>query len=78
MEIIILKELLEILLIKKNNYLLQKEEQKLINELCYLLSKDNESNKVQLECKCELDKITIKAEIAKNKCLDCGLPLTIL
>lgn len=32
----------------------------------------------QLECKCPTNPDTIKEEIEKNKCFDCGLPIVAL
>lgn len=74
------KEILELLLIKKNNFIIQKEEQELLNEIQVLLVLANSSNSIEinLECKCELDSHTIEKEVEINQCLDCGLPLSIL
>lgn len=74
------KEILELLLLKKNNYIIEKEEQELLNELQFLLALANSSNSIEvnLECNCELDSKTIEEEVEINQCLDCGLPLSIL
>lgn len=74
------KEILELLLVKKNNFIIEKEEQELLNELQVLLLLANSSNsfEVTLECKCELDSDTIEEEVEINQCLYCGLPLSIL
>ena len=77
MEIIRVKELLEFLLIKKNNFLLQEGEQNLINELVYLLSKDNATKIIHQECKCKLEESTIKEEVENNLCINCKLPLLV-
>lgn len=74
------KEILELLLVKKNNFIIEKEEQELLNELQILLALANNSNSIEvnLECNCELDNNTIEEEVEINQCLDCGLPLSIL
>jgi hypothetical protein len=74
------KEILELLLVKKNNFIIEKEEQELLNELQVLLALANSSNSIEdnLECNCELDSDTIEEEVEINQCLDCGLPLGIL
>ncbi|WP_353078253.1 hypothetical protein [Flavobacterium sp.] len=74
------KEILEILLVKKNNFIIEKEEQELLIELQILLALANSSNSIEvnLECNCELDCETIEEEVEINQCLDCGLPLSIL
>jgi hypothetical protein len=74
------KEILELLLVKKNNFIIEKEEQELLNELQVLLALANSSNSIEvnLECNCELDSDTIEEEVEINQCLDCGLPLSIL
>lgn len=75
-----IKEIVELLLIKKNNIFIRKYEQELLNELQLLLglaSTNNLTNK-KLECNCEIDYKTIDKETELNQCLDCGLPLTIL
>lgn len=74
------KEILELLLVKKNNFIIEKEEQELLNELQVLLLLVNSSNSIEvtLECNCELDSDTIEEEVELNQCLDCGLPLSIL
>ena len=74
------KEILELLLVKKNNFIIEKEEQELLNELQILLvlAKIRNSFEVNLECNCELDSDTIEEEIDVNQCFDCGLPLSIL
>ena len=80
MKFIKVKEILELLLMKKNNFIIEKEEQELLNELQILLTQTNSSNSIEvnLECKCELDRNTIEEEVEINQCLDCGLPLSIL
>lgn len=80
MKFIKVKEILELLLVKKNNFIIEKEEQELLNELQVLLLLANSSNtfEVNLECKCELDSDTIEEEVEINQCLYCGLPLSIL
>jgi hypothetical protein len=73
------KEILELLLVKKNNFSIVNEEQELLNELqVLLLLANNNTIDVKLECKCELDNDTIEEEVEINQCLDCGLPLSIL
>jgi hypothetical protein len=74
------KEILELLLVKKNNFIIEKEEEELLNELQVLLLLANSSNSIEvnLECNCELDSDTIEEEVEINQCLDCGLPLSIL
>lgn len=74
------KEILELLLVKKNNFIIKKEEQELLNELQVLLAIANSSNSFEanLECNCELDSDTIEEEIDVNQCFECGLPLSIL
>lgn len=74
-----LRELLEYLLIKKYNFQILKEEEHLLSELLDLLNLSNNYSKIEtvVECNCELDKLTIEKEIELNKCLDCGLPLSV-
>ena len=69
------KEILELLLVKKNNFIIEKEEQELLNELKALLTlaKSSNSIEVNLECNCELDCETIEEKVEINQCLDCGL-----
>jgi|688.fasta_scaffold1121402_2 hypothetical protein len=75
-----LKELLEYLLIKKNNFKILKEEEEFLNELLDLLDLLNNcsKNELDVECVCELNVFTIEKEIELNKCLDCELPLNLL
>jgi hypothetical protein len=74
-----LKELLEYLLIKKYNFKILKEEEEFLNELLDLLNLSNNysKNELNVECVCELNVFTIEKEIELNKCLDCGLPLSV-
>jgi hypothetical protein len=73
------KEVVEYLLIKKNNFIMKEEEKYFLNELLDLLNLSNNYSKIEtvVECNCELDKLTIEKEIELNKCLDCGLPLSV-
>jgi hypothetical protein len=73
-------ELLELLLIKKNNFSINEDEKLLIEELIYLLvsNKDSKDEDDLFECQCELNNDSIEKEIEMNQCNDCGLPLTIL
>lgn len=73
-----IKEIVELLLIKKNNYNIGKYEQELLSELQLLLGLviSNELTNNKLECNCEIDYKTIDKETELNQCLDCGLPLT--
>jgi hypothetical protein len=72
-------ELLELLLIKKNNFSINEDEKLLIEELIYLLVNNKDSNDDDLfECQCELSSESIEKEIEMNQCNDCGLPLAIL
>jgi hypothetical protein len=73
-------ELLELLLIKKNNFSINEDEKLLIEELFYLLvnNKDSKDDDDLFECQCELNSEAIEKEIEMNQCNDCGLPLTIL
>lgn len=73
-----LKILLELLLIKKNNFSIEKDEEELLIEIQFLLHKNNcrEVDGLNKECKCELDENTIEDEIQKNRCVNCGLPLS--
>lgn len=73
------KEILELLLIKKNNFILEKSELDLLNELQILLALGNSvsSNKEKTECNCPLNELTIEDEIKRNQCGSCGLPLAI-
>jgi hypothetical protein len=72
-------ELLELLLIKKNNFSINEDEKLLIEELVYLLVNNKDSNEDDLfECQCEFNSEAIEKEIEMNQCSDCGLPLTIL
>jgi hypothetical protein len=73
-------ELLELLLIKKNNFSINEDEKLLIEELIYLLvsNKDSKDEDDLFECQCELKSESIEKEIEMNQCSDCGLPLTIL
>lgn len=74
------KEILELLLDKKNNFIIEKKEQELLSKLQFLivLSNRNNSFEVNLECKCVLDCDTIEEEVKINQYLDCGLQLSIL
>lgn len=74
------KEILEILVIKKNNFIVDNEELLLLNELQVLLSltQNLKSDKSKTECDCELNEKTIEVEIENNQCFDCGFPLCIL
>lgn len=80
MEFINIIKIVELLLIKKNNYIIGKYEQKLLSELQLLLGlvSNNELTNNKLECNCEIDYNTIDKETELNQCLDCGLPLTFL
>ncbi len=80
MEFINIIKIVELLLIKKNNYIIGKYEQKLLSELQLLLGlvSNNELSNNKLECNCEIDYNTIDKETELNQCLDCGLPLTFL
>lgn len=73
-------ELLELLLIKKNNFSINEDEKLLIEELFYLLvnNKDSIDDDGLFECQCELNSEAIEKEIEMNQCSDCGLPLTNL
>jgi hypothetical protein len=72
-------ELLELLLIKKNNFSINEDEKLLIEELFYLLVNNKDSKDDDLfECQCELNSESIEKEIEMNQCSDCGLPLAIL
>jgi hypothetical protein len=73
-------ELIELLLIKKNNFSINKDEELLIEELFYLLvnNKDSKDDDDSFLCKCELNSETLEKEIEMNQCNDCGLPLSIL
>jgi hypothetical protein len=73
-------ELLELLLIKKNNFSINEDEKLLIEELIYLLvsNKDSKDEDDLFECQCELKSESIEKEIEMNQCSDCGLPLAIL
>jgi hypothetical protein len=79
MEVNQVKEVLTLLLIKKNNFSVSEEEHQLINELEYLLklAQKNQSNALAVECKCAINESTITAEIAANQCFNCRLPLSI-
>jgi hypothetical protein len=74
-----LKEVLKYLLIKKNNFKILKEEEQFLNELLDLLELFNNCSKnvLDVECDCEFNELTIDKEIKLNKCLDCGLPLSV-
>ena len=78
MDFLHLKKLLELLLIKKNNFSIEKYEHELLIEVQFILKKYNtwEVAKLNKECKCELDENTLEVEITKNKCVNCGLPLS--
>jgi hypothetical protein len=73
------KEILELLLIKKNNFILEKNELDLLNELQFLLALGStfSTNQEKTECNCPLNEATIEDEIKRNKCGSCGLPLDI-
>ena len=73
------KKLVELLLIKRNNFIIRPDEVVLLNELQYLLAIDNKlfSGSSTIECKCELNKANIESEIESNICFDCGLPLNV-
>ncbi len=72
------KEVVEYLLIKKNNFKILKVEEQFLNELLDLLELLNNcsKNELDVECDCEFNELTIDKEIKLNKCLDCGLPLS--
>lgn len=74
------KEIMELLLIKKNNCNIEKEEQELLIELQIFLVIANSSNTTidNLECNCEIDSNTIEEEVELNQCLDYYLPLTLI
>lgn len=73
------KEITELLLVKKNNFIIQEDEQVLLNELVYLLELAACSNNTnyKLNCNCEINYKTIHKEIELNQCKDCRLPLNI-
>lgn len=72
------KKVIELLLVKKHNFIIQKDELEFLNELQFLLDVANNkiSNKKE-ECECVIDYETIDKETELNQCLDCGLPLAI-
>ena len=74
------KQILEILLIKKYNFNVDNEELVLLNELQVLLSlaTNLKSDKSKKECSCELNEKTIDYEIENNQCFDCGFPISVL
>jgi hypothetical protein len=73
------KEVVEYLLIKKNNFIINEEEKYFLNKLLDLLNLSNNYSKIEtvVECDCEFNEVTIDKEIKLNKCLDCGLPLSV-
>lgn len=80
MRLIKVIELIEILLLKKNNFSINIDEELLIEELfCLIVNIRNLKNEADtFECNCELNSETIEKEIEINKCLDCGFPLSVL
>lgn len=74
------KFILEQLLIKKHNFILQDHEEELVDEIQDLLSIASNSKLSQLNniCNCEIDYKNIDAEISKNECSKCGLPIVFL
>lgn len=77
MEIVKAKDILELLLIIKNNFSINKYDQILMEELIYLLSQNSkltiqENSQV---CSCALNPVTIENEIEQNKCFTCGLAI---
>lgn len=80
MELFQVKEIFKDLLIKKNNFKISKEDSDLLSELEFLLTCYNNLKIVEnaTECSCLINDETIKNEIEKNQCIDCGLPLSVL
>lgn len=80
MEFYRVKQILKNLLIKKNNFKISKEDIELLTELEFLLTCYNNLNidDDASECSCMINDETIKKEIEKNQCNDCGLPLSVL
>lgn len=74
------REVLKLLLIKKNNFIINTDEQSLIDEIEALLTLANSSEirVANKECNCKFDESTIEKEIERNQCLHCGLPLSTL
>jgi hypothetical protein len=79
MELNNVKDVLALLLIKKNNFSITEHERNLINELEFLirLAKNQQSIASKEECQCTLNENTIALELTQNQCFECGLPLTI-
>jgi hypothetical protein len=77
MEVNNVKDVLALLLIKKNNFNISEHENNLIIELEYLLSlaKKKHSNTFEKECQCTINESTITKEIELNQCFVCKLPL---
>lgn len=80
MELFQVKEIFKDLLIKKNNFKISKGDSELLREIeflltCYNILKIDENAS---ECSCLINDETIKKEIEKNQCNDCGLPLSVL
>jgi|688.fasta_scaffold376670_2 hypothetical protein len=75
-----IKFILEQLLIKKHNFILQKHEEELVDEIQDLLSIANNINLSQSQniCNCEIDYKNIDKEIENNECCKCGLPIVSL
>jgi hypothetical protein len=70
------KKLVELLLIKRNSFIIRPDEMVLLNELQYLLAIDNSLfSSSSIECNCELNAETIEREIENNTCFTCGRPL---
>lgn len=80
MELFQVKEIFKDLLIKKNNFKISKEDSDLLSELEFLLTCYNnlKIDENASECSCLIIDETIKKEIEKNQCNDCGLPLSVL
>lgn len=80
MELFQVKEIFKDLLIKKNNFKISKEDSDLLSELEFLLTCYNnfKIDENASECSCQIKDETIKKEIEKNQCNDCGLPLSVL
>ncbi len=77
MKLVKVKEIVELLLIKKRNSTTTKEDEILLDELSYLLmlAKQINTTQIKTECECEIDLETIENEIEQNKCFSCGLAI---
>lgn len=79
MELHNVKDVLALLLIKKNNFSITEHERDLINELEFLISLANNQHSItsKTECQCAINEKTLTLELTQNQCFDCGLPLVI-